>query len=277
MKLLRTASVFSVISLARIGYIAKGLIFIAIGVLALLALFGFAEGRVTGSGGAIHVIGRGMPGRIGFGLLAAGLAAHVFWRLYQATVDPDGRGRSAIGLVQRAGFLISASFYGSMMMVALSAVTGLAGNGDAWQHAGEELVSHTAGRIVLGLIGLGLVLTGLYQVYRAWAQPFRERWTTGAGIGRLHGPMAWASSYGIAVRGGIFLLLGWQLLRAGWFASSDQIIDVATALWLISRESWGDTALGLVATGLVCYGVYCLLNAALRKIDPVPRRRHSDR
>jgi hypothetical protein len=275
MKLIRLAGIFSVISLARIGYVAKGLVFIAIGLLAVLALFGFAEGRVTGSGGAIHVIGRQIPGRIGFGLLAAGLAAHVFWRLYQAVMDPDGRGRSALGLVQRGGFVISAVFYSSMMLVALSAITGLAGNGERWQDMGDELVGFPGGRVILGLVGLGVVLTGGYQLYRAWSQAFRKRWTTAAGIGHLHGTMAWTSSYGIAVRGGLFLLLGWQLVRAGWFASSDQIIDVATALWLIGSESWGTEALALVASGLFLYGVYCLFNAAFRKIDPVPRTQES--
>jgi hypothetical protein len=272
---IRVAGIFSVISLARIGYVSKGLVFLTVGLLSLLALFGYAEGKVTGSDGAIQAIGSRVPGRIGFGLLFVGLGAHVFWRIYQAVLDPDGKGRSAAGLTRRMGILISASFYVSMMLVALSALTGLVGNGSGWESVGERMVGNTVGRIMLGVVGLGLILTAAYQLYRSWRQPYRERWTTAAGIGHLHLPMAWFSAYGIAVRGGLFFLMGWQLMRAGWFASSDQIIDVATALWLISRESWGDLGLGIAATGLMSYGVYCLFNAAFRKIDPVPGKQES--
>lgn len=270
MRLIWLAGIFSVISLARIGYVAKGLVFLAVGMLSLLALLGFAEGRVTGSDGAIQVMGSRAPGRIGFGLLFVGLGAHVFWRTYQALIDPENKGRSALALAKRTGFLISAGFYASMMLVALSAISGLAGDGSAWESAGEVMVGHTLGRILLGLVGLGLIVTAGYHLYRAWSQPYRKRWISIKGINFLHLPMAWISAYGIAIRGGLFLLLGWQLMRAGWFASSDEIIDVATALWLISRESWGDLGLGLAATGLVSYGVYCLFNAAFRKIEPVP-------
>ncbi len=277
MRLVFLAGSISVISLARIGYVAKGLVFLAIGLLSLLALFGFAEGRVTGSGGAIHVLGRQAPGRVGFGLLVGGLAAHIFWRVYQALVDPDGKGRSPLALIKRTGFLISAGFYTSMMLVALGALTGMAGSGSGWRNAGENMVGHSAGRVLLGVIGVGLIATAGYQLYRAWSQPYRKRWTTAMGIGYLHLPAAWLSAYGIAIRGGLFFLLGWQLMRAGWFASSDEIIDVATALWLISRESWGDLGLGVIATGLICYGVYCLFNAAFRTIDPVPRNQDSSR
>ncbi|QOC21454.1 DUF1206 domain-containing protein [Wenzhouxiangella sp. AB-CW3] len=272
MNLFQLATIFSVVSLARIGYVAKGMVFLAVGLLSLLALLGFAEGRVTGSGGAIHIMGAHAPGRIGFGLLITGLAAHVLWRIYQAFIDPDGKGYSTVALTKRTGFLISAGFYASMMLVAMSAITGLTGNASGWKSFAETLVDFQIGRILLGLVGTGLIATAAFQFHRAGTQPFRDRWTRAAGIKHLHGPMAWLSTYGIAVRGGLFLMLGWQLVRAGWFAASDEIIDVATALWLISRESWGDVGLGIASTGLICYGAYCLFNAAFRKIAPVHRK-----
>jgi hypothetical protein len=254
--------------LARIGYLAKGLIFFAVGVLALMAAFGFAEGQVTGTDGAIHVLGRGAPGRWGFGLLAVGLSAHVFWRLYQAFVDPAEKGLGWKALVQRGGFLVSAGFYSSMVVVTLSAVTGLIGSDQDSESLVSNALGWPGGRWLIGLIGLVVIGVAAYQAWRAWSQPYRDKWMGDGRTGPIHPILAWIASYGIVVRAIIFLVLGWHLLRAGWFVSSDEVIDVATWLWqLMSRENFGGLLLGLVASGLICYGLYCLFNAGLRRID----------
>lgn len=261
----------SVATLARLGYAAKGLIFAAIGVLALLAVFGFGQGRVTGTDGAIHIIGGTLPGRLGFGLLAAGLAAHVFWRLYQALIDPDERGYGWRGLIQRAGFLISAGLYAVLVMITLSAVTDIGGGVSRAGDAAADVIEWPGGRWLLGVVGLGLIATAGYQVWRAWAQPFRDKWFRSAGLKYLHGPMSLISSYGIGARAIMFAILGWSLVRAGWFASSDEVTDVASAMWRISTENYGHWLLAAMAAGFLCYGVYCGLNAAFRKIRAVPR------
>jgi hypothetical protein len=268
--LINTYGHWSVASLARLGYLAKGLVFFVVGLLAILALLGLGEGRVTGSGGAIHVIGRGMPGRLGFGLLALGLGAHVFWRLYQAFVDPDERGHGWMGLVQRAGFLCSAGLYSSLLLVTLGAVIDL-DFADRAGSAAATVISWPGGRLVLGLIGAGVILTGFYQIWRALAQPFCDKWFDQAGLGRLHLPMGLISSYGIVVRAVFFFIIGWSLVRAGWLASSDEVMDVASALWRISTEEYGDALLGILASGFISYGLYCGFNAIFRKIHALPR------
>ena len=270
MKLLATSGRLSVAGLARIGYLAKGLIFVAVGILALMALFGFAEGRVTGSEGAIHRVGRELPGRLGFGLLAVGLGAHVFWRLYQAFIDPDERGMGLRGMIARIGLLCSAGLYSSLLLVTLSAVTDLASMERSGEAAAAAL-EWPGGRWLLGLIGAGVIAAGLYQLWRAWDQPFREKWMDIGFIARFHGPMAWLSSYGIAARSVLFFLIGWSLLRAGWFASSDEVTDVASVMWRIGSDTHGEVLLGLMATGLLLYGFYCMLNAVFRKIHVVAR------
>ena len=255
--------------LARLGYVAKGLVYLAVGVLALLALMGFAEGRVTGTGGAIHVIGRNMPGRWGFGLLAIGLAAHVFWRVYQALVDPAEKGRHWLALVQRAGFLVSAGVYLSLLLVTLSAITGLVSSPGSSEEFAERVLGWPAGRLLVGTVGLGVIGVGCYQGWRAYSQPFRKRWMAAESAAMVHAVLAVTGSIGIGIRALLFLFLGWTLVRAGWLASSEEMADVATTLWrLLERDRSGGFLLGLVACGLSLYGVYCFSNAALRRIDP---------
>jgi len=254
--------------LARTGYVAKGLVYLAVGVLSLMALMGFAEGRVTGVGGAIHVMGRNMPGRWGFGLLAFGLAAHVFSRFYQAVLDPAEKGHGWRALIQRGGFLVSAGVYLSLVMVTLSAVTGLASSPESSTDAAERVLTWPGGRVLVGLVGLAVVGVGVYQCWRALTQPFRERWLAVEGLPAVKAVLAWIGSLGIGMRAILFLFLGWTLLRAGWFASSDEMADVATSLWrLLESDQYGQLMLAIVACGLSMYGVYCFSNAALRKIE----------
>lgn len=122
---------------------------------------------------------------------------------------------------------------------------------------------------MLGLLGAGVIAAGLYQLWRAWDQPFRDKWIDSGIIARFHSTMAWFSSYGIAARSVLFFLIGWSLLRAGWFASSDEVADVASVMWRISSDVHGDVLLGLMASGLLMYGFYCMLNAAFRKIHVI--------
>lgn len=254
--------------IARVGYVAKGLIFLAVGAFALVAAFGFAEGRVTGTDGAVYLIGGSAPGRWGFGLLALGLGGHVLWRLYQAFVDPAEKGRDWVGLIQRAGFMVSAGFYLSLLGVTLSAVTGLIGGGSSPETVVAEALSWPGGRWAVGLVGLIVIAVAAYQAWRAWSQPYRRKWKGDGRTGPLHPLMAWVASWGIAIRALLFLVIGWHLLRAGWFLSSDEVIDMATWLWqLMDREEFGSLQLSLAASGLICYGLYCLFNAALRKIE----------
>lgn len=261
--------------LARLGYLAKGTVFLAVGLLALLALAGFGEGRITGSDGAIHVIGRSLPGRWGFGLLAVGLSAHVFWRIYQVIMDPASRGFGLAGVVQRAGLLVSAGFYTSMVIVTLSAVTGLISRPDSSQDVAALWLDKPGGPALFGLLGVVVIGVALYQGWRAVRQPFRAQWLGRRWMGWSHGALALVASFGIAVRALLFLLIGWSFLRAGWFTSSDEMTDMATALWRMSRDEYGGWKLGAVALGLLCYGLYCWMNAALKRIEFYARKRRS--
>lgn len=256
--------------IARIGYLAKGSIFLTVGGLALMAVLGFSGGVVTGTDGAIHTLGRTAPGRVLFGLLAVGLAAHVFWRLWQALVDPAEKGRGTAALIQRTGYLISAGLYATVLLSVLSAVTGVFGGGRSADEAAEFVTSLPGGYALLSLVGTGVMLAGVYQLYRAWAQPFRHRWRDTGVPERCHRLLGALSSFGIAVRALLFLMLGWHGVRAGWMGPSDHVFDLAAALWRISAEQFGAVLLGVTASGLMAYGVYCWINAAMRRIETFP-------
>src|SRR3954469_10785021 len=104
--------------LARIGYAAKALLYITIGVLAAAAALR-QGGRATDTQGALGVVNRMTFGRLMLLVVAAGLLGYAVWRLVEAVVDPDRRGTGAKGLALRVGFAIRGLFHGALGIAAL--------------------------------------------------------------------------------------------------------------------------------------------------------------
>lgn len=73
--------------LARAGFMAKGVVYLLIGVLPFQAAAG-SGGAVTGPEGAL-LTRRQPAGRILLGLTAVGLSAYSLWRLFCAVFDPE--------------------------------------------------------------------------------------------------------------------------------------------------------------------------------------------
>ena len=77
--------------LARLGYLAKGVVYAVVGVLALQVAFG-QGGEMTDTRGALASLARETWGTVLLAVLAVGLMGYVLWRVVQAWMDPDDKG-----------------------------------------------------------------------------------------------------------------------------------------------------------------------------------------
>src|SRR5919107_3461842 len=89
--------------LARIGYAAKALLYITVGLLAAQAGLG-RGGRPVDTQGALRVVHHATFGRWALLLIAAGLIGYAVWRVVEGVVDPDNRGTDAKGVALRTSF-----------------------------------------------------------------------------------------------------------------------------------------------------------------------------
>ena len=81
--------------LARAGYVAKGVQYGTIGLLAALAAVGDHDGRTTDSKGVLHELHRQPFGQLLLAIMAFGLAGYAVWRFVEGVFDPEHRGASA--------------------------------------------------------------------------------------------------------------------------------------------------------------------------------------
>jgi hypothetical protein len=253
--------------LARVGYIAKGVIYAVIGFLALREAVG-AGGRSTDPSGAIHSIGTQPFGGVMLALLAVGLACYALWKVVQGVKDPDGKGSDAHGIVRRAAYVGSGALYGLLAYTAAQSILGAEDTSEDAATASAMALQPPVGPILVGLVGVVVVAVGLYQLYAAYEAKFRddlrltqmgeaeERWVIYAG--RI-GTAARAVAIGVA---GAFLLL------AAYQSDPSEARGLGAALETVQHQPLGPYMLGTIAIGLLVYGAFMFAIARYRRIDP---------
>ena len=253
--------------LARFGYAAKGVVYIVVGALATLAALGMG-GETTGTQGAMRSIARQPFGRVMLGVVAFGLVAYVIWRWVQAITDADDKGTDAKGIALRLGYTGSGLVYAGLALSAARIVFGAEEDGqpsaaESWT---ERVMEFPYGNWLVVLAGLSVIGFGLYQCYKGYTAKFRKRLKTGE---MSEGSILWATRsgrFGFIARGIVFCIVGTFLIVAAWHYDSTEVKGLDGALQLLTRQSYGKWLLGLVALGLVAYGLYMLVEARYRRI-----------
>lgn len=252
--------------LARLGYLAKGVVYAVVGVLALQVAFGMG-GKTTDTRGALATLAQVGWGKALLAVVAVGMVGYVLWRIIQAWMDPDGKGTGAKGLVVRAGYLVSAAIYSALAAAAFRLVLGTGGVGSHGDPSAQSwtarLMSKPFGQALVAVVGLVIAGLGVWEVFKAWKEKFRDKL-------RLDGlPHAeWAlriSKLGILARGGVFVLIGAFLVQAALTANPRKAHGLDGALRVLANQPYGAVLLAVAAAGLVAYAVYMAVEARYRR------------
>jgi len=244
--------------IAHAGYVSEGLLYLLIGVFALLATLDYGR-RPNGTRGVLVNLSLTPPGDLLLGIVALGLASFVAWQLLIAIRDPEHRGeqRRTARRIVRFGHLLSGILHSVLVIEAMRILFGFDrnANGDQSQKA---LISRAfdvpGGRLLVGIVGVGSCLFGLYQAFRAVTR--RKDSRVDLARSRIRPLLDLLGLYGLLCRGGMFLLVGVYLTRAAWHRHAAEAVGVAGALTALRQQPYGAWLLGIVATGLVAYGLW---------------------
>ncbi len=253
---------------ARIGYVAKGVVYTIVGVLAVQAAFG-SGGQTTGSRGALHEIASQSFGQILLVLTGIGLLGYAIWRLVAAALDPSNEGTDAKGLVKRTGYAVSGLINGALAVLALRIAfgSGGGGGGGSRQTMTAKLMSQPFGLWLVGIVGAIIIGVGLYHFYKAYKAKFMEKYAAGEMSATER---TWArriGRVGLSARAVVFCMIGTFFIQAALQADPSEAGGLDKALQELQQQPYGPWLLGLVAIGLVCYGVYCFSYARYRHFE----------
>lgn len=258
--------------LARIGYAAKGIVYILVGWIALDAAIG--GGQSTGSRGALQSVADEPFGQVLLALVAVGLLGYAIWRFVEAALDPEDKGSGAGGIARRLGYAVSGVIHAALALYAAQLVFG-SGGGSSGGGSGTDsrtamLMQQPFGRWLVGLVGLGIVGYGLYELYRAWTLDFGKRLKTSEMSSTTREWTTRAGRAGLAARGVVFGIIGIFLVQAALQYDPQQARGLGGALRALQEQAYGPWLLGAVALGLIGYGLFQLVRARYRRIEPGP-------
>lgn len=256
---------------ARIGIAAKGVVYILVGILAALAVFGFG-GQNGGRKGALQLILEQPFGQILLGLTIVALLGYVAWRMIQTFSDPDRNGSDTEGIMKRAGFFISGLVY---LFFAFSGIRmllpQLGGNGGGSDNGGgRQLLVAKALEQPFGqwLVAIGAALVigkGCFQLYKAYSGKFNNRIKEDEMSEKERVIYLQAGRIGYTARGIVLGIVGYFLVRAAIKANPDEAQGTEGALDFLNI-SGGPYLMALVAIGLACYGAFMFVKARYRHI-----------
>jgi Domain of Unknown Function (DUF1206) len=255
----KRASARGVVVAARLGYLTHGIIYGLVGALALLTALGQAGGRITGGEGAVRHIGRTAWGEPLLYAVALGMLCYALWTAVRALLDPEHHGRDGSALLKRLGYGISAVSHAFLGLYAFELAARGGASGGHKDESIVELLSLPGGRIVLGMVGLGVIAYGLVEIYRALTDDVAAELNGSSVPARHH--VHTIARVGVAARGTVFPIIGASLLIAALKARSSEAQTFGEALHELVTQPFGTWLLGVVAAGLVAYGVYMLVLA----------------
>jgi uncharacterized protein DUF1206 len=251
--------------LARAGFVARGLIYGIIGILAIKLAVG-AGGTTTNQQGALKTIAHQPFGKVLLILVAIGLGGYALWRLLHALL---GHGpEDSDSAFDRLAAFGSGIVYACLCVIAVEILLGSGssgGSGNA-QKTTAGVFGWPGGVWLVGIAGVVLIGVGLYQGYRGISKDFLEDSKTEQMSPRVRGWIEWIGTFGYLARMVAFGLIGTFLIKAAVDYNPNKAVGLDGALAKIDHASYGPVLLGVVATGLIAFGVYSLSDARYRRI-----------
>lgn len=250
--------------LSRAGFVARGVVYLIIGILAFKLAIGHG-GKLTNQQGALRTLAHQPFGKYLLTLVAAGLAGYSLWRLFRAALGrgPEGSDKG----FDRLAALGSGIAYGAMCVLAIEILLRSGSSNSASpKKSAAGVLGWPAGAWIVGIVGAGLIGIALYQGYRGVSQKFFDDSKTEEMSPAVKTWIGRIGTTGHLARMVVFGLVGIFLIKAAADFDPNKAVGLDGALAKLTHNSYGPYLLGIVAAGLIAFALFSFSDARYRRI-----------
>ena len=249
--------------LARAGLAARGVIYILIGVVAVLVALGQSK-READQLGALQLLAGKSYGLVSLWLLGIGFAAYALWRLSEAAFGVAGEGRGAGPRLKSLGRAI---IYAAFSYLTFTVIHGTAkSQSKRQQDITATAMRHTDGRVLVGIIGAAVVIAGIVLIVEGIRKKFMKYLQTAQMSARMRRAVELFGMTGTIARGLVFALAGALVVDAAVTHKASESGGLDKALLTLRGQPFGEFLMMLAALGLLIFGIYGLCEARWRKV-----------
>lgn len=254
---------------ARAGFVARGVIYLLIGALALRIALSDDGGKQADRGGALAEIAEKPFGNVLLWALGLGLVGMALWRLSEALfgqAGPDGRKASKRWLA--AGRF---AFYSvvSYSVLAYAAGEKGSGSGSSDRHSNDvtaSVLDWPWGQWIIGAAGIGVAAAGVWIGGRALLRKYRRHLRMSEMPRAVRRSVDVLGVVGGTARGCVFAAAGIFVVVAAVQHEPGKAKGLDDTLRSFSHTPAGPWLLVVVALGLAAFGVFSWASARWRRL-----------
>ncbi|MFF1380588.1 DUF1206 domain-containing protein [Streptomyces sp. NPDC058308] len=260
----------SVATVARAGFVGRGVLYLLVGALALrIAFSDGGGGRQADRGGAMAELADKPFGNVLLWTLGCALAGMALWRLSEALFGQAGPDGDSAG--KRAMAAVRCVFYGFVAYSVLAYATGDEGSGSGasdrnTQDATAKVLDWPGGQWIVAAAGVGVIVAGLWIAGRALLRKFHKRLRMSEMSQRVRRGVDALGVSGGATRGAVFAAAGGFAVAAALKHKPGEAKGMDNTLRSFADTGAGPWLLVLVAVGLGAFGLFSWANARWRKL-----------
>lgn len=260
-------------TLARSGLIAKGVLYGAVGLLAIQVARGEAASGRASREGAIELVASQPFGKWLLVLFTVGLFALAAWQVILAVTGDPVEGHEPKDRAKYAG---KAVIYAATAVTSLTVLLGRMGTnvagragrggGASEDQAASMIMGWPGGPWLVALLGCAVLAFAAFQLYKhAWQKQFMRRLALSGTSGDFARTVERAGRAGYAARGIVLAIVGAFFIVAAIQHDPREAVGLSGVLRILAQQSWGQLILWFVALGLLLYGAFCFAEAKYRR------------
>lgn len=247
---------------ARVGFVAKGLVYALIGLLAFQVALGGSE--QADQKGALQAVAEQPGGSVALWLMVIGFLGYAGWRFSEAAWGRRDETDEKTRTVKRIGSAASGLVHLTLAVLAFKTVTSSSSGGSGGLTA--KALEWPGGQVLVVCVGLVVIAIAIFLVVRGLKTDFEKHLDTGSMNRPTFAVVRRLGQVGYVARGLVVGLVGVLVVKAAVDHEPGKAGGFDVALNSVAAAPFGKFLLMAAAVGLICFGAYCLAEARYRRL-----------